>query len=165
MHIDTHKAFNKLVNAGLQKEAAETIIWVIEESRKYDLDNLATKEDVRNLEFKIVGVHAELKQEINDNKLELKQDIATLKQELSDVKSEIKQDIASVRLEVANVRTELKEEIVVVKSELKQEITEVKIHLSKVAENVSMIKWLCVGIFIPIIAASVKVLFSTVFGQ
>lgn len=125
MHIDTHKAFNKLVDAGLQKEAAETIIGVVEESRKYDLDNLATK-----------------------------QDIAAIKQELSDTKSELKQDIANIRLEIANVQTGLKEEI-----------ADVKIQLSKITENMNMIKWLCVGILIPLVAASIKVLFSTMFGQ
>ena len=143
MHIDTHKAFNKLVDAGLQKEAAETIIGVIEESRKYDLDNLATKQDIAAV----------------------KQDISTVKQELSDVKSELKQDIANVRLEIANVRTELKDEITSVRSELKKDISDVNIQLSKVIENMNMIKWLCIGILIPIVAASVKVLFSTMFGQ
>lgn len=84
----------------MQEKAAETIIKVIDDARRSGFANLATKEDIRNIEIKF-----------------------------------------------------------------KEEISDVKIQLAKVIENMNMIKWLCVGILIPIVAASVKVLFSTMFGS
>ena len=65
------------------------------------------------------------------------------------------------------LNTELKIELRIadVKSELGKEISQTNIHLTKLTENINMIKWLCIGIFIPIIAASIKVFFSTIFGQ
>ena len=53
MHINTHEAFKQLVEAGVKEKAAETIIKVIEEARKSDFSNLATKEDIANLKGEI----------------------------------------------------------------------------------------------------------------
>ena len=64
MHIDTHKAFTKLVEAGLKKEAAEGIIGVIEESRQSGLDGLATKQDLADVRLEISNVRTELAKEI-----------------------------------------------------------------------------------------------------
>lgn len=61
MHINTHEAFKQLVDAGVKEKAAETIIKVIDESRKSDIDRLATKED-------LMKVNNELKLEIADLK-------------------------------------------------------------------------------------------------
>lgn len=82
MHINTHEAYKKLVDAGLKEKAAETITLVINEARKSDFDNLATKEDIANVRL-----------------------------EIANVRSELKEDIANVRTEIASLRTELKEEI------------------------------------------------------
>ncbi len=79
MHIDTHKAFTKLVGSGLKKEAAETIIGVIEESKKTSLDSLASKQDVKDarneLELKIAGLDLKLA----NIRIEIKEEIADLK--------------------------------------------------------------------------------------
>ena len=72
MHIDTHKAFTKLIEAGLKKEAAEGIIGVIEESRQSGLDGLATKQDLADVRLEISNVRSELKEEIASVRTELR---------------------------------------------------------------------------------------------
>ena len=93
MHIDTHKAFTKLVEAGLKKEAAEGIIGVIEESRQSGLDGLATKQDLADVRLEISNVRTELAKEIGlvkegvfEAKLTAAKFHAELKEEMTELK-------------------------------------------------------------------------------
>jgi len=114
MHIDTHKAFTKLVEAGLKKEAAEGIIGVIEESRQSGLDNLATKQD------------------LSEVKSELKQDIADVRLEIANVRTELKE-------EIANVRTELVKEIGIVREGVfEAKLTAAKFHADLKEDNADL---------------------------
>ena len=79
MHINTHEAFKQLVDAGLKEKAAETIIRVIDESRKSDIDRLATKEDLK------------------DAKAELKQDIHGLEIKINNIRTELKEEISDLK--------------------------------------------------------------------
>lgn len=88
MHINTHEAYKKLVDAGVQDKAAETIILVIDESRKSDFDNLATKEDVANVRLEIANVRSELKEDIANFRTELKEDISNLKANIAELKGD-----------------------------------------------------------------------------
>ena len=102
-NMDTHKAFKKLVNSGMQENIAETVIEVIDETRRYEFEKLVTKE---NLDSAILINSTELRSEIATFKTELKEEIAA-------VRTELKEEIASVKLEliaeIAEVRSELKE--------------------------------------------------------
>lgn len=94
MHINTHEAYKKLIDAGLKDKAAETIIKVIDEARRSDFDRLTTKEDLKD-------TRNELKLEITNVRMELKEDIAN-------VKAELKEDIVNVKAELKEDITDLK---------------------------------------------------------
>ena len=79
MHINTHEAFKQLVEAGVKEKAAETIIRVIDEARKSDIDRLATKEDLK------------------DAKAELKQDIHGLEIKINNIRTELKEEISDLK--------------------------------------------------------------------
>ena len=93
MHIDTHKAFTKLVEAGLKKEAAEGIIGVIEESRQSGLDGLATKQDLADVRLEISNVRSELAKEIGL----VKEGVFEAKLTAAKFHAELKEDNADLR--------------------------------------------------------------------
>ncbi|MCK9637409.1 MAG: CCDC90 family protein [Methylobacter tundripaludum] len=78
--FDTHEFVKKLKDVGFSEEQAEVITNLqkttssntLEQARRdYDLDNLATKRDLRELELKIELVRSELKRDIAETKAEL----------------------------------------------------------------------------------------------
>ncbi len=78
--FDTHEFVKKLKNVGFSEEQAEVITSLqkttssntLEQARHdYDLDNLATKRDLREIELKIELVRSELKRDIAETKAEL----------------------------------------------------------------------------------------------
>lgn len=102
----------------------------INEARAADLENLATKQDLKDirneLDTKIESVRAELKVDIADVKSELKDDIHLLELKLSDIKSELVKEVSIVRegvfeakLQAAKFHAELREDNKELKSSLK----------------------------------------------
>lgn len=72
--LDTHKIVKEFIAAGIKEEHAEVIITAM--SR---IDNqVASKEDIR-----------ELKHDIAEFKSEIREDVASIKKELADVKNEV----------------------------------------------------------------------------
>ena len=78
--FDTHEFVKKLKDVGFSEEQAEAITSlqkttssnILEQARHdYDLDNLATKRDLREIELKIELVRSELKRDIAETKAEL----------------------------------------------------------------------------------------------
>ena len=78
--FDTHEFVKKLKEVGFSEEQAEAITSLqkttssntLEQARHdYDLDNLATKRDLREIELKIELVRSELKRDIAETKTEL----------------------------------------------------------------------------------------------
>ena len=78
--FDTHDFVKKLKGVGFSEEQAEaltdlqkaTTLNTLEQARHdYELDNLATKRDIREIELKIELVKAELKRDIAETKAEL----------------------------------------------------------------------------------------------
>lgn len=78
--FDTHEFVKKLKDVGFSEEQAEAITSLqkttssntLEQARHdYDLDNLATKRDLREIELKIELVRSELKRDIAETKAEL----------------------------------------------------------------------------------------------
>ncbi len=78
--FDTHEFVKKLKDVGFSEEQAEVITSLqkttssntLEQARHdYDLDNLATKRDLREIELKIELVRSELKRDIAETKAEL----------------------------------------------------------------------------------------------
>ena len=78
--FDTHDFVKKLKGAGFSEEQAEVLTDLqkatsqntLEQARHdYELDDLATKRDLREVELKIELVKAELKRDIAETKAEL----------------------------------------------------------------------------------------------
>ena len=84
--FDTHKYIKELTATGFNEKQAEVIIKSILKGRDYDISNLATKEQLKNVQIildnKIEDTKKELKKDIENNKQELKKDIENNKQEL-----------------------------------------------------------------------------------
>ena len=78
--FDTHEFVKKLKDVGFSEQQAEvltdlqktTVNNTLEQAKHdYDLDNLASKRDIRELELKIELVKSELKRDIAETKSEL----------------------------------------------------------------------------------------------
>lgn len=78
--FDTYEFVKKLKDVGFSEQQAEvltdlqktTVLNTLEQARHdYDLDNLATKRDIREIELKIELVRSELKRDISETKAEL----------------------------------------------------------------------------------------------
>lgn len=54
--FDTHKAVERLIKKGVKKEQAEEIVQTVQESRGFDLNNLATKEQMNLIEKDIDNI-------------------------------------------------------------------------------------------------------------
>lgn len=80
MIIDTHEAVERIVEAGASKKMAEAIVKTLNSSS----DNLATKQDIR----------------------ELKSEIKEVRSEIQVLEVTLRSEIAGVRSEVAQLRTE-----------------------------------------------------------
>lgn len=128
--FDTHKVYKKFKDAGIEDRAADAFVEAINEARATDLENLATKQDLKDirneLDTKIESVRAELKVDIADVKSELKDDIHLLELKVSDIKSELVKEVSIVRegvfeakLQAAKFHSELREDIKELKSSLK----------------------------------------------
>ncbi len=89
--IDTYALVSKLKEAGIPEQQAvaqieiitKTIDAAIEQARHdYELDNLVTKRDLKELEVELRKLEVELRKDIEILRLETKRDIAESKAEL-----------------------------------------------------------------------------------
>ena len=121
--FDTHKYIKELTATGFNEKQAEVIIKSILKGRDYDISNLATKEQLKNVQII-------LDNKIEDTKKELKKDISTLDNKIENTKKELKKDIENnkqeLKKDIENNKQELKQEI-----ELKTSQLETKIEKSK----------------------------------
>ena len=53
--FDTHKFIKKIQSTGLKEEQAEAIVDILKESRSFDLDRLATKDQLQNVEERLTS--------------------------------------------------------------------------------------------------------------
>jgi chromosome segregation ATPase len=138
--FDTYTHINDLKKVGFREEQAAVIIRSLMDSREMDLANLATKEQVNNIE----------------KTMATKGDIADLRTEIAELRTELKGDIAELRTElkgeIAELRTELKGEIAELRTELKGDISGLRAELTGVKDmikdlQINLVKWI-VGLMI-----------------
>ena len=56
MHtFDTHKFIKQIQSTGLKENQAEAIVDILKESRSFDLDRLATKDQLQNVEERLTA--------------------------------------------------------------------------------------------------------------
>lgn len=96
--FDTYDFVKRLKGVGFSEEQAETITDLqkattnntLDQVRhEYDLDHLATKRDIKEIELKIESVRAELKKDIELVKSELKRDIEIVRKEMAETKTDL----------------------------------------------------------------------------
>ena len=128
--------------ANFTEEQTRVILRAVESTRKGELENLATKEDMANYRQDTKDDIANVRQEISDVKAELKQ-------EISDVKSELKQDIHALELKIGEVKSELKQDINNSHQQIKEDIHKIDLKVSdirneftKLDGNFYLLKWM-----------------------
>ena len=108
-----------------------------------NLDNLVDKPefhkevaeirmDIADVRVEVKNVYSELKQDIAD----VRNEIGEVRTEIANVRSELKQDIADVRNEIAEVRTDIagvRTEMVILKTDLQSEIKDGFSKMNRVA--------------------------------
>ena len=129
-----------------------------------NLDNLVDKPefhkevaeirmDIADVRVEVKNVYSELKQDIAD----VRNEIAEVRTEIATVRSELKQDIADVRNEIAEVRTDIagvRTEMVILKTDLQSEIKDGFSKMNRVA-----IQWL-IGLFASLITLILTLYFN-----
>jgi len=129
-----------------------------------NLDNLVDKPefhkevaeirmDIADVRVEVKNVYSELKQDIAD----VRNEIAEVRTEIANVRSELKQDIADVRNEIAEVRTDIagvRTEMVILKTDLQSEIKDGFSKMNRVA-----IQWL-IGLFASLITLILTLYFN-----
>jgi hypothetical protein len=135
--FDTHECYNELKEVGFNEQQAEaiarlhqkTVVVAIERARhEYELDSLATKNDLNALEL---ATRRDLKELEQSTKREIKD----LELKIEQVRSELKRDIEASRLElkrdIEDVRLELKRDVETLRLELKKDLAETKADLQR----------------------------------
>ena len=122
-----------------------------------NLDNLVDKPEFHKEVAEIRMDIADVRVEVKNVYSELKQDIADVRTEIANVRSELKQDIADVRNEIAEVRTDIagvRTEMVILKTDLQSEIKDGFSKMNRVA-----IQWL-IGLFASLITLILTLYFN-----
>ena len=129
-----------------------------------NLDNLVDKPefhkevaeirmDIADVRVEVKNVYSELKQDIAD----VCNEIGEVRTEIANVRSELKQDIADIRNEIAEVRTDIagvRTEMVILKTDLQSEIKDGFSKMNRVA-----IQWL-IGLFASLITLILTLYFN-----
>ena len=122
-----------------------------------NLDNLVDKPEFHKEVAEIRMDIADVRVEVKNVYSELKQDIADVHNEIANVRSELKQDIADVRNEIAEVRTDIagvRTEMLMLKTDLQSEIKDGFSKMNRVA-----IQWL-IGLFASLITLILTLYFN-----
>jgi len=138
--ISVYKA---LTNKELtEEEKAEIIAEAIESISKEfpNLKNVATKQDITELELKLTKEIKELEKEIKNLDIKAESIRADLTKEIEQVRSDLTKEIEQVRSDltkdIEQVRSDLTKEIEQVRSDLTKEIEQVRSDLTKEIEKV-----------------------------
>ena len=91
MITDTHKAVEKLISTGNDKENAEAIVELINSQDA----NLLTKADIIRLENQIQLLEAKFDKDLSELKSKLKENASNLKSDFKQDTSDLKSDIIS----------------------------------------------------------------------
>ena len=122
-----------------------------------NLDNLVDKPEFHKEVAEIRMDIADVRVEVKNVYSELKQDIADVHNEIANVRSELKQDIADIRNEIAEVRTDIagvRTEMLMLKTDLQSEIKDGFSKMNRVA-----IQWL-IGLFASLITLILTLYFN-----
>ena len=113
--FDSHKFVKKFTASGFHESQSEVLVELVLESQHHNIDALATKEQISNIE---------------DN---LKKDIQILRKDIQTVENTLKKDIQTVentlKKDIQTVENTLKKDIQTVENTLKKDIQTVEENL------------------------------------
>jgi citrate synthase len=114
-YVDTHKTVTSLVETGLETKQAEAIVDTFCEIRRNDVEQLATKEDLKKLE-------ATTKEDIKRLEMATKEDIkrleAATKEDIKRLETTTKENLKELDGKVEKLETKLTHEMRELKSDL-----------------------------------------------
>ena len=108
--FDTYTHINDLKKVGFKEEQAAVIVRSLMDSRETDLANLATKDQVNNIE-RTMATREQLVEAIAEVRAEIKEQITELRTEINGQITGVKEQIAELRAETNRQITELRTEI------------------------------------------------------
>ena len=142
MHLDTLEYVDELVKSGVPESQARAHANLL---GKVIYDNVATKDNVKELDFKIEIVKRDIKEldvKIETTKAELKKDIKDLDVKIETTKAELKRDIKDLDVKIETV---------------KKDIKKIDERVTKAGERLT--KWI-----ISVAGVQVTVLLAAIFG-
>ncbi len=108
MTFDTYQLIKELQQSGFNEIQAEGLSTAFKEIQSAQLENLATKSDIREL-------RSELKADLKENKADLKRLESELKADLQKLESELKADLKEVKSDLKRFDSELKSDLKLIK--------------------------------------------------
>ena len=88
--FDTHRVIKRFISVGFTEEQAEV---VCEEQKEIIESNLATKQDITEIHFKIENLRQETKQDITEIHFKIESLKQETKKDIENLKQETKKDI------------------------------------------------------------------------
>jgi hypothetical protein len=128
--FDTHQYIKSFKKTGMKEVQAEAIITAIKESRDFDFSRLATKDQLKNLEQKLVVEIKTIEQKIETTQQSLEQKIEIAEQRLG--------------TEIKSVEQILEQKIETSEERLRGEIKDVEVKIK--ASEATVIKWVFAGL-------------------
>jgi CRISPR/Cas system CMR subunit Cmr6 (Cas7 group RAMP superfamily) len=91
--FDTHEYIKSFKQTGMKEVQAEAIVRAIKESRDFDFSRLATKDQLKNLEQKLIAETKIIEQKIETTQQSLEQKIENVEQNLEQKIENVEQKI------------------------------------------------------------------------
>ncbi|WGM00400.1 hypothetical protein [Arsenophonus nasoniae] len=132
--FDTQEFVETLENAGLPKEQAKAISIAVRKS--HEVADVATKQDIAEVNRNIADVRKDLSAEIADVRKDLSAEIADVRKDLSaeiaDVRKDLSAEIADVRKDMELVRKDLSSDIALIRKDVEHIATGLLLKLGSV---------------------------------
>ena len=120
--FDTHRVIKRFISVGFTEEQAEV---VCEEQKEIIESNLATKQDITEIHFKIENLRQETKQDITEIHFKIEKLRQETKQDITEIYLKIeslKKDISQIDFKIESLKQETKKDIENLKQETKKDI-------------------------------------------
>jgi len=126
MTFDTYQLIKELKQSGFNEIQAEGLSTAFKKIQTTQLENLATKSDIKELRLEIQRFESEVKVDLKENKTDLKKLESELKGDLKKLESELKADLKENKADFKRLESELKGDFKRLESEIKSEFKLIK---------------------------------------
>jgi len=164
MTFDTYQLIKELKQSGFNEIQAEGLSSAFKEIQTTQLENLATKSDIKELRLEIQRfesavkadsqrLESEVKTDLKEVKADLQRLESELKGDLQKLESELKADLKENKNDLKSVESELKGDLKRVESELKGDLKRLE---SELKSDFKLIKWVLALIVTVILLPTLK---------